>query len=191
MTSTDAHVQALGLARTAVLSRLEAITAPDWEKVTPCSEWNLRELVNHVVGLQHRIARLVCAGSVEEYVTTRDDDWIGGDHLAAWHDGVRALDAAIDAAHSLDFTVAYRVPMSARDVIGLAGFDTAIHTWDVSRAIGFDEQLDEGLVEFALGYMNRLREDARLATYFPEPAAKLPAGASSQILLLHLAGRTP
>lgn len=182
-------IQALGLARSDVLKRLEAITARDWENATPCSEWNLRQLVNHVVGLHYRITRLVCGGSVEEYVATREDDWISVDHLAAWHGGVRALDTAIDATQSLDISVAYRVPLSARDVIGLTAFDTAIHTWDVSRAIEFDEQLNAGLVEFALGFMNRLRGDPRLSTYFPAPKGQLPAGASPQARLVHLAGR--
>ena len=49
----------------------------------------------------------------------------------------------------------------ALDVIGLTAFDTAIHTWDVSRAIEFDEQLDDALVEFALDLMNWLRGDPR------------------------------
>jgi uncharacterized protein (TIGR03083 family) len=112
---TEPAVQALGLARSELLKRLEAIAASDWENATPCSAWNLRQLVNHVVGVHHRIARLVCGGSVEEYVATREDDWIGVDHLAAWHGGVRALDTAIDATQSLDISVAYRVPMSARN----------------------------------------------------------------------------
>jgi uncharacterized protein (TIGR03086 family) len=188
---TEPAVQALGLARSELLRRLGAIATSEWENATPCSEWNLRQLVNHVVGLQHRFARLVCGGSRDEYIATREDDWIGADHLAAWHDGVRALDTALDAAESLDISVAYRVPMSARNAIGLTAFDTAVHTWDVSCAIGFDEQLDDGLVEFALGVMNWVRSEPRLSTYFPPPKGQLPRGASSQARLLHLAGREP
>ena len=150
-------VEALGLARSELTRRLNAIAASDWEKTTPCSEWNVRQLVNHVVGVQHRVARLVCGGSREEYVATREDDWIGNDHIAAWHAGVRSLDKAITNARSLDIPVAYRLPLSARDAIGLTAFDTAVHTWDVSRAIGFDEHLDGGLVEFALGFMEWIR----------------------------------
>jgi hypothetical protein len=104
---------ALGLARSESLRRLEAIAASDWENETPCSEWKLQPLVNHVVGLHHRVARLVCGGSVEEYIRTRENDWISTDHLAAWHVGVQALDTAINATQSLDISVAYRVPMSA------------------------------------------------------------------------------
>jgi uncharacterized protein (TIGR03086 family) len=188
---TEPAVQALGVARSELLRRLDAIAARDWKDATPCSEWNLQQLVNHVVGLHHRVARLVRGGSREEYIATREDDWIGTDHIAAWHAGVRALDEAINKARSLDIPVAYRVPMSARKVIGLTAFDTAVHTWDVSRAIGFDEQLDAGLVEFALDLMNWIRSEPRLSAYFPPPKGQLPSGASSQARLLHLAGREP
>jgi uncharacterized protein (TIGR03086 family) len=137
------------------------------------------------------VARLVGGGSRDEYVATRDDDWIGVDHIAAWDGGVRALDEAITNAGSLDISVAYRIPMSARDAIGLTAFDTAVHTWDVSRAIGFDAQLHDGLVDFALGFMDWIRTQPVLEALFGSPKSHLPQGASAQARLLQLAGREP
>jgi uncharacterized protein (TIGR03086 family) len=188
---TERAVEALGLARSELTRRLNAITASDWEKATPCSEWNVHQLVNHVGGLQHRVARLLCGGSLDEYVAAREDDWIGTDHIAAWHQGARALDQAIDDAPSLDIPVAYRVPVSARDVIGLTAFDIAVHTWDVSRAIGFDERLGDALVKFALRFMEWIRSEPLLEALFGAPKEHLPDGASAQVRLLRMAGRAP
>ena len=188
---SEPAVEALGLARSELTRRLNAIAASDWEKATPCTEWTVRQLVNHVVGLQPRVARLVCGCSRDEYVATREDDWIGIDHVAAWHVGIRALDEAITNAESLDIPVAYRIPMSARGAIGLTAFDTAGHTWDVSRAIGFDEQLDDGLVESALGFMEWIRSEPPLEALFGSPTDYPLEGASAQDRLLHLAGREP
>lgn len=81
--------------------------------------------------------------------------------------------------------------MSARGVIGLTAFDTAVHAWDVSRAIGFDEQLDDGLAEFALGFMDWIRTEPLLEALFDSPKGHLPEGASAQAWLLQLAGREP
>jgi uncharacterized protein (TIGR03086 family) len=184
-------VEALGLARSELTRRLTAIAESDWEKSTPCTEWNVQQLVNHVVGLQARVARLVRGGSLDDYVATREDDWIGNDHIGAWHAGVRALDEAVTMVGSLDFPVAYRLPLSARDAIGLTAFDTAVHAWDVSRAIGYDEHLDGGLVEFALGFMEWIRSEPVLEALFGPPESHRPEGASAQDLLLHLAGREP
>ena len=186
---TEPAVEALGLARSELTRRLNAIATSDWEQATPCTEWTVRQLVNHVVGLHPRVARRVCGGSRDECVATREDDWIGVDHIAAWHEGVRALDEAINNARSLDISVAYRIPLSDRDVIGLTAVDTALHTWDVSRAIGFDEELDYGLVKFALGFMNWIRSERLLEALFDSPKGHLPEGASAQALLLQLAGR--
>jgi uncharacterized protein (TIGR03086 family) len=188
---TEPAVEAMGLARSELTRRLNAIAASDWEKTTRCTEWNVRQLVNHVVGVHHRVARLLCGGTQDEYLATREDDWIGADHIVAWHAGVRALDEAISMARSLDIPVAYRLPLSARDVIGLTAFDTAVHTWDVSRAIGFDEHLDGGLVEFALGFMEWIRSESVLEALFGPPQDHRPERASAQVRLLQLAGRKP
>jgi uncharacterized protein (TIGR03086 family) len=188
---TEPAVEALSLARSELTPRLNAIAPSDWEKATPCTEWNVQQLVNHVVGLQHRAARLVCGGSRDEYIATREDDWIGNDHIAAWHEGIRALDEAIINTRSLDVLVAYRIPVSARDIIGLAAFDTAIHTWDVSRAVGFDERLDGALVEYALGFMEWIRSEPLLGALFGSPLSHLPEGAPAQARLLNRAGRKP
>jgi len=112
-------------------------------------------------------------------------------HIAAWQQGIRALDEAITNVGSLDIPVAYRIPMSGRDVIGLTAFDTAVHSWDVSRAIGFDAQLDDGLVDFALGFMEWIRSEPLLSPLFGSPKEHLPQAASAQDRLLQLAGRKP
>ncbi|MDT5209733.1 MAG: hypothetical protein QOF67_2148, partial [Mycobacterium sp.] len=186
---TERAVEALGLARSELLPRLNAITASDWDKATPCTEWNVQQLVNHVVGLQHRVARLIRGCSRDEFVASREADWIGIDHIAAWQEGVRALDEAITNAGTLDVAVAYRIPLSARDAIGLTAFDTAVHTWDISRAIGFDTQLDDRLVEFALSFMDWIRTEPLLEALFESPKGHPPEGAPAQARLLHLAGR--
>jgi len=188
---TGQAVEALHLARSELTRRLDAIASSDWEKATPCTEWNIRKLVNHVVGVHHRVARLVCGGTRDEYLATREDDWIGIDHMAAWHEGVRVLDEAIINTPSLDMPVAYRIPLSARDAVGLTAFDTAVHSWDVSRTIEFDETLDGGLVEYALRFIEWIRSEPLLGALFASPKGHLAEGASAQARLLHLAGREP
>lgn len=187
---TDSALEALELARSALTARLHAIAAADWDNATPCSEWNLRQPVNHVVGLHHRIAGIPRGGSLEEYVTTREDDWLGADHLAAWQQGTRALNDAIGSLHDLNTVVAYRVPLPAWDAIGLVAFDTAVHSRDISRSIGFDERLDDGLVQFALGFIEWVLGEPRLS-FFTASAGPPPSAATPQARLLYLAGRKP
>ena len=182
-------VVALDLARAELTRRLQALNSDDWPRPTPCTEWNTRQLVNHIVGVQFRVARLLRGGSKEEYVATREDDWLGSDHLAAWDTGVSEVDSALDALGSLDGTVDYRIPMAARDVVRLLVFDTTVHAWDISRAIGFDEVLGEEIAAFALDAFQALAQDPALAPFFATPKKSPPSDASAQERLLFIAGR--
>ncbi|QLL06431.1 TIGR03086 family metal-binding protein [Mycobacterium vicinigordonae] len=187
---TDSALDALETARSQLTPRLKAINMAQWNNTTTCPEWNLRQLVNHVVGLHHRIARILRGGSREQFIATREDDWLGTDHIAAWQRGTNALDDAIGSLADLNTVVAYRVPLPARDAVGLVAFDTAIHIWDISRAIGFDERLDDALVEFALDFIEWVLNEPRLS-FFTPPVGPPPSGAAPQGRLLYLAGREP
>jgi uncharacterized protein (TIGR03086 family) len=182
-------LDALAQARRELGRRLPALRPDDWPRPTPCTEWNTRQLVNHVVGVQFRVARLLAGGSKEVYVATREDDWLGRDHLAAWARAVTEFDASLAVLHSFDVGVDYRVPLTAREAIRLTAFDTAVHSWDISRAIGFDEDLDPQLTAFALEALEFFLSLPGLAAFFAAPQNDPPAEASDQTRLLHLAGR--
>jgi uncharacterized protein (TIGR03086 family) len=170
--------------------RLCAVAQPDWVKPTPCSEWDVRLLVNHVVGQEFRIARLIRGGTVEEYAATRDDDFLGHDPLAAWDEGCRVCDDAITAADDLGRMVVYRLgPTPIRDLLRVRIFDMTVHTWDVSQAIGFDPMLADQTAQVALETIDGLLSDPRTAQFFGAPKGVLASDASAQELLLHLAGR--
>ena len=110
-------IAAVEAARRELTARLGALRPDDWERPTPCTEWNVRQLVNHVVGVHFRVTRLLLGGTRHEYVTTRDDDWLGDDHLAAWSSASRDLDSAVAGLADLDVAVDYRVPLTARELL--------------------------------------------------------------------------
>lgn len=172
-------------------ARLNAIDADDWGHPTPCPAWDVRQLVNHVIGLHFRVARLIGGGTRAEYVDTRDSDWIDSRHDEAWRESILLLDKAIRGTSSLDTVVDYRVPLSARDLIALAAFDTAVHTWDLSRAIGADEHLEYGLAKFSLGVMRWIRSQPELVPLFGSVEPPQDSEATAQQQLLRLAGRQP
>lgn len=188
--NSEPVIVALDDARGELLRRLSALTHRDWQNSTPCTDWNTRQLVNHVIGVQFRVARLLAGGTQEVYVATREDDWLGRDHLTAWTQAVAELDSAIEALESLDVAVDYRVPVSARGLLRLTVLDTAVHSWDISRAIGFEEGLGDDVARFALLTMEEFIQEPALAALFSPPAGEPPAAASDQELLLYLAGRS-
>ncbi|MDT5018084.1 MAG: hypothetical protein QOD39_4244 [Mycobacterium sp.] len=80
-------LEGLGIARVEFARRLAAVS--DWNAATPCGDWKVRQLVNHVVGQEYRFARSLSGGSLDEYVASRDDDFLGGDPQppGAWASG--------------------------------------------------------------------------------------------------------
>ena len=55
----------------------------DWNKPTPCSEWDVYALVNHVVVGGWRYGRVLQGGSLE-FVATRGDMVLGSDPRGEW-----------------------------------------------------------------------------------------------------------
>src|SRR3954453_13987808 len=55
-----------------------------WESPTPCTEWTVRDLVNHLVSEQLWAPHLLAGRTLEDVGDTYDGDVIGEDPLAAW-----------------------------------------------------------------------------------------------------------
>ncbi|WP_063774162.1 TIGR03086 family metal-binding protein [Streptacidiphilus rugosus] len=160
-----------------------------WRSATPCREWNVRQLVNHVTVQQRWLSLLlsgVSAGSVGDRL---DGDLLGDDPALAFkHAAVEAESAVHDEA-ALDGTVRlWSGPAPARDLVSQLTMDLVVHCWDLARATGADERLPESLVAFALrelsGYADRLAPSGLF-----DPPAPVPNDADSQTLLLAMTGR--
>ena len=58
---------------------------PDqWDLPTPCTEWDVRTLVNHVVGENRWAVPLFGGGTIAEVGDRFDGDLLGADPVAAW-----------------------------------------------------------------------------------------------------------
>ena len=188
---TEEIVGALAIARAEFERRLTAITDDDWGRPTPCTEWNVRQLVNHIVSHEYRYADNLATNNSKYYVASRDDDFLGDDPHGSWLRGVALLDEAVAGLDSLETTISFLLPLPARDVLLVRVFEAAVHTWDVSRAIGFDERIDERLAMLTYPLLERLIQAPATQAFFAAPQDTLPTTAAPQDRLLHLAGRKP
>ena len=61
---------------------------PDqWGNATPCSEWSVRDLVNHIVNEDKWTVPLIQGATIEEVGDRFDGDLLGDDPLTAWEHG--------------------------------------------------------------------------------------------------------
>jgi uncharacterized protein (TIGR03086 family) len=178
--------------------RLREVRPDQWAAPTPCTDWNVRQLVNHMTQANLSYVRLVHGGTREEFLRHRDADALGSDPVAAYTRSVReCADAfAEPVPHQLDHPLG---AMAADQALAMRTTDSTIHTWDLARAIGADEHLDAGLVEWIDEHLHEIYAglpETPIATttthrFFAAPAGGPAIGGPRQDRLLHLMGRNP
>ena len=168
---------------------MHEIPADGWSDPTPCTEWDVRALVNHLVGEIRWMVPLFEGKSVADVGDSLSGDLLGDDPVGAWDRAADAVIATVDAPGAMDITI----HLSRRDLTG-AGYaqevftDLAIHGWDLARAIGADETIDADIVEVVDGIMRPIVADLKSSGVFG-PVVTPPEGADAQTQLLALLGR--
>ncbi len=167
-------------------ARLAAVT--DWDAPTPDAEWNVRDLVRHVVIEQQWVPYLLRGGSIGTAQFSIKP--LGDDLAKEWHlYSLAATTAWSDAEPDLMVTLSYdTVPVAEylREQVS----DVAIHTWDLARAVGAPEELDEALVE-AVWSVFEPQKETLAASGLYAPPVPLPDDAPLQFRLLAVTGRDP
>jgi uncharacterized protein (TIGR03086 family) len=161
----------------AVMTATEAIGAvrPDQlDQPTPCTDMDVRTLLEHMVGVLDRVAVL---GRGEDPFTVppaagmTDAGWREA-WLAAAH---RVQDAWADDA-ALERTI--RLPwaeMSGAVTLVSYAEEVTVHTWDLARATGQSPAWDDDVVAASLDLMRRLLPAEHRAEAFAASKQALPA----------------
>jgi uncharacterized protein (TIGR03086 family) len=164
-------------------ARLNGIGEDQWSLQTPCTEWVVRDLVVHVVNTHRRV---FASAEGSEPI----DADASGDIAGQW----RAASGAIREALA-DETMASKVvggmfgEQSFESLVGrLLCTDTLVHTWDLARATGQDEVLNETAVARASEFLAPMDEAIRRPGGFAAKLAPDPS-ADSQKAFLNFCGR--
>jgi uncharacterized protein (TIGR03086 family) len=170
------------------VERARQIDQHQWSAPTPCTEWNVRMLVNHVAGEYLWVPEILAGRTIAEVGDRLDGDVLGADPLQALINARGAALAAIDAPEALEATAHLSFgDLPAAEYVKQMALDSVIHTWDLAHGIGADETLDPELVDLSYADMQASAEAWRAAGVFgPE---KAPSDDSTQAKLLALTGR--
>ncbi len=165
-------------------ARVAAVT--DWSAPTPDTEWNVAQLVSHVIEEQQWVPWLLSG------LTTRQAKGrlrpLGGDLLQEWRlYSLAATTAWHDAEPDAEVNLSYDT-VAVIDYLKEQVSDVTIHTWDLARAIGADERLDTELIE-AVWTVFEPQRDTLEASGLYAPSVPVPEDAPLQSRLLALTGR--
>lgn len=166
-------------------ARVEATPDDEWDADTPCSEWKARDVVAHVVGSQRALAAAIEGGAPEDLPADADPK-------QAWRESMPRLMAALQTPGALEKLVPG--PMGEMPIEFMLGRflsnDVLVHTWDLARAVGGDERLDQDAVGHAFEGLKKVDAMLRQPGMF---GAKVepPEGADLQTEFLCFLGRRP
>jgi uncharacterized protein (TIGR03086 family) len=160
-----------------------------WSNDTPCSDWDVRALVNHLVYEARWAVPLLEGQTIADVGDRFEGDLLGDDPVAGYDDALGDARAAIRAAGALDRTVHLSFgDTPAADYVEQLTSDFLVHSWDLARGIDADDELDPELVSFvydkAVGAADMLA-----ASGLFDPPVDVPADADPQTKLLALFGR--
>ena len=116
---------------------LANVTSEQLSLPTPCSSWDVAELVNHLVGAQYFFAAGVTGTPPGE-----SPDFASGDFVQAFDEGSAACINAFGADGVMEqmLTLPFGT-MPGAAFMGLATTDTFQHAWDLAKATGQDTNL--------------------------------------------------
>ncbi|MGZ4437784.1 MAG: TIGR03086 family metal-binding protein [Nocardioides sp.] len=168
--------------------RLARVRPDQWDAPTPCTEWSVRDLVNHVVGEDRWTVPLMHGSTISDVGASLDGDLLGASPLAA---GTEAAGAALAVVE--DELPAHRMvhlsygDESMDEYVRQLCADHLIHAWDLAAATGGDTRLDPELVAEVGAWFAEREELFRAGGVVgPRP----PAGPDPQEQLLAAFGRT-
>ncbi|WP_426506052.1 TIGR03086 family metal-binding protein [Dactylosporangium sp. McL0621] len=173
---------------------LREVHPQQWTAPTPCAEWDVRALVNHMTRGNLNYVALLAGATAADFIRLRDADALGADPVAAYDASVRDCAHAFRAPGALDRMLDYPLGRArGGQLLAVRTTDSLVHTWDLARAVGAPEALDPGLVAWAAASLEQTYAGlAGLERFFApaQPSEQPPAGDEQDRLLRRL-GRCP
>jgi uncharacterized protein (TIGR03086 family) len=168
------------------------VAGDQWPHATPCSEWDVRTLVHHLLYEQRWVQPLFDGLTVDQ-IGDRFEGDLMGDDASSWPG---MLAGSIEEAHAviaqpgaLNRTVHLSYgDTAAEEYVTQLTADLAVHGWDLARATGQDNTIDPEAVALLLPWAQANVELLTGSGMFGSPVEGGP-DSPDQDRLLGLLGR--
>ncbi len=130
------------------VERVRAVPDDAWYDPTPCPDWDVRALVNHVTSENRWTVPLLRGATIAEVGDALDGDLLGDDPARASLDAAAAAAADVEQLTTPDLVVHLSFgDTPATEYVHQLAADHLIHGWDLATATRGATDLDPELVE--------------------------------------------
>ncbi|MBA2699512.1 MAG: TIGR03086 family protein, partial [Nocardioidaceae bacterium] len=157
---------------------IAAVRREQWPQRTACTDWTVRDLVNHLVGGDRLFASVLSdeAPPVGNFQRPQNNDQLGDSPVTAYRGAAGALLAAFRQPGVLEKIIT--VPagtMPGRVAVHLRLTETLVHGWDLARANGdavpYRDDIAEQELAFTRAQLGKVPPGRRPFAP-PQPAAE-------------------
>ena len=157
------------------------VTANDYARATPCSDWDVAALMTHAFGVVDTMGTVAGGGAPGAFALDRDAPsaqfrTLADKALAAWRtDGVLQREMTLGAG-----------PMPGEMYASINVLDTLAHAWDLAIATDQDATIDDDLATFTLGLCEQIIRPEIRGGRFDDAVPTSPDASATERLVAFL-----
>jgi len=167
---------------------MKCATPDTFTQPTPCSDWNVQQLLNHMINEVSWVPDLLAGKTIGEVGSKYDGDLVGQDPATSWQKALEAAQKAVNAADLDAVTHLSYADVPARNYINEVGSDVLIHSWDLGQAVQCSVVFDPTLAQAVYDLVSPRAEEFKQSGLFGTPVP-VPTDADIETKLLAFYGR--
>src|SRR4051812_41473578 len=175
-----------------LLDLVSRIQPEQWHAPTPCTDWDVRTLVGHLIATMDGYMGLL-HGKDPAYLLdlmAQQNAAGGDDPQGAFRTAVAATHTAFAQPGALARPVRHMIgDISGEDLLALRITENVIHGCDLATAIGVDVTFHPDVVELVYERLAPLAALLPIPGFFDAPTTPLPDNATRLQQVLHMIGR--
>ncbi len=171
--------------------RVAQIDANQWHQPTPCVDWDVRNLVNHVINEERWSVPLFGGATIAEVGDAFDGDLLGDHPVNAARAATTAAADVVTEPGALDRPVHLSFgDTPADEYLHQLLAEHLVHGWDLAVAIDADPTIDPEAARLCLRWFDE-HHDGYIDAGLIAPPVDLPGTADDHDRLLAAFGRDP
>lgn len=187
--TADPDIAALSTVTEFLMEQLASIEEEQWSVATPCDDWDLRALVDHVAGGNWFTLAVLSGATADDSLDRARGQFAGGSPTAR--------QAAVSASEQFE---TFRAPgvlgrtwhhvagdLTGGEILRLRLHDLIVHTWDISQSLESAAELPGEVVLWGLAEIKS--EESLAIRHFDVDPSQLSAADRSAISYLRLFDR--